>query len=255
MFKRHSLHTALIDFISIPHHCLQTSHSTPLQDGNPPLARARLVLVDDHPIFLQGVNAVLQTQPDMTVCGQATNAHDALRAIEILKPDLVLLDVSLEGSHGIDLIKGFKSIHPGLRIIVLSMHDEALYAGSALRAGAQGYVMKRLSSQHLLAAIRKILGGGMAFSEDVTSRALQFSAGRTSGRNAQLTGKLSDRELQILELFGQGMSTRKIAETLHLSIKTVQTHREHLKAKLELVDGLSLIRFALLWVESERRIS
>ncbi len=215
--------------------------------------KARLLLVDDHPIFLQGVTAVLEPQPDLSVCGHATNTRDALRSVESLKPDLMLLDVSLDGSHGIDLLKDLKVYHPDLPVIVLSMHDETLYAESALRAGAKGYVMKRQPSQHLLEAIRKVLRGGMAFSEEITARMLNGASGRADGRNPLPTDRLSDRERQILELIGQGLSTRKISEALHISIKTVQAHRENLKVKLEMLDGLALNRFAVHWVETDRR--
>jgi DNA-binding NarL/FixJ family response regulator len=235
---------------------MKTSHSTPTQHPTPsaPLAarKTRVLLVDDHPLFLQGVTAVLTPQLDLTVCGQASNARDALRAVATLKPDLVLADVSLDGSHGIDLLKDLTAYHPGLRVIMLSMHDETLYAESAFRAGARGYVMKRLPSEHLLEAIRKVLRGGLAFSEVVTARMLNAASGRSDEPRLP-TDRLSDRERQILEMIGQGMATRKIAETLHISIKTVQAHRENMKVKLELEDGLGLARFAVHWVESEQR--
>jgi DNA-binding NarL/FixJ family response regulator len=215
--------------------------------------KKRLLLVDDHPIFRQGLATVLEPEQDLMVCGQAVNARDALKAVAASKPDLALVDVSLENSHGIELLKDLKAYHPNLPVIILSMHDEMLYAESALRAGAKGYVMKREPPEKLLEAIRKVLRGGLAFSDQIAARLLQVAASGSSGRAALPTDRLSDRERQILELIGQGIATRKIAESLHISIKTVQTHRENLKLKLELADGLSLIRFAVHWLESEEQ--
>ena len=217
--------------------------------------KSRVLLVDDHPIFRRGLAALLAPEPDLAVCAQAVSAREAMAAVAASHPDLAVVDVSLEGSHGIDLVKDLRVQHPDLPVIVLSMHDEMLYAESALRAGAKGYVMKRAPAEQLLQALRKVLRGGLAFSDEVTTRMLQRTARRPDARNSLPTERLSDRERQVLELIGQGVATRKIAETLHISIKTVQTHRENLKVKLELADSLSLTRFAVHWVESEPRAS
>lgn len=213
--------------------------------------KTRVLLVDDHPIFRQGLAALLKPEPDLTVCGHAVNAREALVAVATTKPDLALVDLSLAESDGIDLLKDLKAYHPRLPVIMLSMHDEMLYAESALRAGARGYVMKREPPQVLLQAIRKVLRGGMAFSDEATARMLHGVSRSPRGRAELPSDQLSDRQRQILEMIGQGMATRTIAEKLHISIKTVQSHRENLKVKLNLADGLSLTRFAVQWFESE----
>jgi DNA-binding NarL/FixJ family response regulator len=212
-----------------------------------------VLLVDDHPIFREGLTTVIEREADLTVCGHAVNAHEALALVETLRPDLAVVDVSLNGSHGLDLLKDLRLRHPQLPVVMLSMHDELLYAESALRAGARGYVMKREPTQVLVQAVRKALRGELAFSEAVTTRMLAGLAGRRRGRTSLPLDRLSDRERQILELIGQGLATRAIAQQLHLSIKTVQTYRDHLKEKLELKDGPSLVRFAVHWVESGQR--
>ncbi len=213
--------------------------------------KARVLLVDDHPIVREGLSRVIDRELDLMVCGTATNSREALSAVAETKPDLAVVDVSLDGSHGIDLVRDLKSRHPGLHVIMLSMHDETLYAERALRAGAKGYVMKREPPQQLLQAMRKVLNGGLCFSEAITSTMLE-RVSRGQLRQAPLPmDRLSNRELEILERSGQGRTTRQIADELHVSMKTVQAHREHLKEKLQLADATSLTRYAVHWVESE----
>jgi len=216
------------------------------------IRKARVLLVDDHPIVREGLARVIDQEPDLTVCGTAVDARQALAAVESSAPDVAIIDVSLNGSHGIELVKDLKARHPGLHVLMLSMHDESLYAERALRAGAKGYVMKREPPQRLLQAIRGVVAGGLYFSEAVTASVLEHVAGTRRGSSALPMDKLSDRELQILELIGQGRTTRQIAEELHVSVKTVQAHREHLKEKLQLDSATTLARFAVNWVESER---
>jgi DNA-binding NarL/FixJ family response regulator len=215
--------------------------------------RARVLLVDDHPIVREGLARVIDQQADFAVCGSAVSAHEALQAVVSTKPDLAVVDVSLDGSHGIELVKELRARHPALPVVMLSMHDETLYAERALRAGAKGYVMKREPPQRLLQAMRKVLQGGLCFSEAVTARMLERVSRSSSGEVPLPMERLSDRELEVLEMIGHGRTTRQIADTLHLSMKTVQAHREHLKEKLELPDATSLARHAIHWVESEGR--
>jgi DNA-binding NarL/FixJ family response regulator len=213
--------------------------------------RARVLLVDDHPIVREGLARVIDQEADFTVCATAINAREAVQAVTTAKPDIAVVDVSLDGSHGIDLVKDLKTRHPALAVVMLSMHDETLYAERALRAGAKGYVMKRQPPEQLVLAMRKVLAGGLSFSETVTARMLE-RASRSQAKEVPLPmERLSDRELEILERIGHGRTTRQIAEELHVSMKTVQAHREHLKEKLELPDATSLARFAVQWVEAE----
>lgn len=213
--------------------------------------KLRVLLVDDHPILVEGLTVSINSQADMMVCGTAPSARAALQAVASLKPQLVVVDISLEDSHGIELAKDLAAYHTGLPVLMLSSHDETLYAERALRAGARGYVMKREPMQKLLEAIRKVAKGGLSFSEAITARVMnRFSSARSEKRVLPLD-RLSDRELQILELTGQGRRTREIADVLHISMKTVQAHREHIKEKLEVEDGLTLTRIAINWVESK----
>jgi DNA-binding NarL/FixJ family response regulator len=213
--------------------------------------KARVLLVDDHPIVREGLARVIDQEPDLTVCGTAVNAQQALAAIATSAPDIAIVDVSLDGSHGIELVKDLKARHPDLYVLMLSMHDESLYAERALRAGAKGYLMKREPPQRVVQAIRAVVAGGLCFSEAVTATVLERVAGTKRGAALLPMDKLSDRELQILELIGRGRATRQIAEELHVSVKTVQAHREHLKEKLQLDSATALARFAVNWVESE----
>jgi DNA-binding NarL/FixJ family response regulator len=214
--------------------------------------KSRVLLVDDHPIVREGLVRLIDQEPDLAVCGTAVDARQALAAVSASAPDVAIVDVSLDGSHGIELVRDLKARHPGLHVLMLSMHDESLYAERALRAGAKGYLMKRESPQRLLQAIRCVMGGGLCFSEAVTNAVLQNVAGTKRGTAPLPMDRLSDRELQILELIGHGRTTRQIAEELHVSVKTVQAHREHLKEKLQLDSATALARYAVNWVESER---
>ena len=223
-----------------------------MRAGQTPGRKARVLLVDDHPIVREGLARVIDGEADLAVCGTAVNARQALAAVEATAPDIAIVDVSLDGSHGIELVRELKARHPGLNVLMLSMHDESLYAERALRAGAKGYLMKREPPQKLLQAIRGVAAGGLCFSDAVTASVLEHVAGTRRGAALLPMDKLSDRELQILELIGLGRTTRQIAEELHVSVKTVQAHREHLKEKLQLDGATALARFAVNWVESER---
>ena len=217
--------------------------------------KKRVLLVDDHPILRQGLANVLNAQAHLTVCGEAHGRADAITAAERLKPDLALVDLSLRSGDGIELIKDLRVRLPGTLTLVLSMHDETIYAERALRAGARGYVMKQEKLDRLLLAIGRVLSGAIYVSDQVAAHAVQRMAvgsGAGSGENAEETvnsyvGRLTDRELQVFRLIGQGLGTRLIAENLHLSRKTIDSHREHIKAKLGLRDGSELIQRAIQW--------
>ncbi len=207
----------------------------------------RVLIVDDHPIFRQGIGQLLRNVPGVTICGEAENAQGALDAVRRLRPEVLLLDVSMPGTNGIELIKLLLAEQPRLRILVLSMYEESLYALRALRAGAKGYVMKQQAMEQVLAALRKVISGGVyvspAFAERLVFKAIQGSDGDLGSP----VEKLSDRELEVLQLFGRGKSTREVAETLHLSVKTIETHRAHIKEKLGFKRADEMVRFALEW--------
>lgn len=216
--------------------------------------KKRILLVDDHPILRQGLANVLNTQPHLCVCGEAQGRPDALAAAERLQPDLALVDLSLRTGDGIELIKDLRVRLPNLLTLVLSMHDETIYAERALRAGARGYVMKQEKFDRLLLAIGRVLSGAIYVSDQVTAHAVQLLAlGGATNQEAtdedadSYVKRLTDRELQVFRLIGQGLGTRLIAENLHLSRKTIESHREHIKAKLGLRDGSELIQRAIQW--------
>lgn len=208
----------------------------------------RLLIVDDHPVFRHGIIQLLGKLPEVTICGEADNAQSALHAMRQLKPEVALIDVSMPGTNGIELIKLMLAEEPRLIILMVSMHDESLYALRALRAGAKGYVMKQQAMENVLEALRKVMNGGIYVSPQFSER-LVFKA--IQGSDTDLgspVDKLSDRELEVLQLFGRGKSTREIAERLHLSVKTIETHRAHIKEKLGFKDAEEMVKFATEWM-------
>jgi len=213
-------------------------------------AKSRLLLVDDHRSVLRGYQLMLDAEPDLTVCAMATSAAEAISAVERARPDLVVTDLTLQGRGGIDLIKDLLALHPDLRILVCSMHDEMLYAERALRAGAKGYVMKDADGATFVTAIRRVLGGQVYMSENLAARVLDAFAGtRPRGSNSPLE-KLSDREFEIFRLFGEGKTAKEIAGQLNLSPKTVSVHRDHIKEKLKFATSAEMIRQAVRYVET-----
>ena len=212
---------------------------------------ARILIVDDHPLLRKGVGQLINNEKDMVACGEAEDAHKALEAIETLKPDVALVDISLGMTNGIELLKDIKVRFPKLLVLVLSMHDESVYAHRALRAGAAGYIMKQEATEKVLVALRKILNGEVYLSERLGARLLNTLAGRSSLSGSPIE-ELSDRELEIFGLIGQGHGTRPIAEKLHLSVKTIESHRAHIKEKLNLRNATELVHHAIQWVQSER---
>jgi DNA-binding NarL/FixJ family response regulator len=212
----------------------------------------RVFLVDDHPIVRHGMAQLVAAEADLAVCGDAADAASALEAIAAADPGVILLDVSLGATSGIDLIRELKQRAPHAAVLVVSMHDEELYAERALRAGASGYVMKHEATQSILRAIRSVAAGGVFVSEAVSARLLgRWAAGGAS--DASPLGKLSNRELHVLELIGRGMGTRAIAEQLQVSVKTVESYRARLKDKMNLRSGTELTRFAIHWATEDRK--
>ncbi len=218
-------------------------------EATPP---ARVLLVDDHPIVRQGLAELIDQEPDLSVCGEAKSAAEAWQVIETSHPDIAIVDISLQDTSGIELIKDLKVRHPELPVLVLSMHDEGLYAERALRAGAKGYVMKEEATERLMAAVRRVHGGEMYLSERMSSRLLSKLVDGAHEIGSSPMERLSDRELQVFELIGRGCGTRQIAEKLHLSIKTIESHREHIKSKLKLANSAELFQHATSWVQFER---
>jgi DNA-binding NarL/FixJ family response regulator len=212
--------------------------------------KRRLLLVEDHPVTREGLAQLLNQQPDLHVCGQAGTAPEALTAAGVVRPDLVLVDISLGGTSGIELIKDLISRDANLPILVLSTHDELLYAERSLRAGAKGYVMKHEPTEKVMEAIRQVLRGGVFLSEQMQKRLFHKVVRGLPVPEASEIDRLSDRELEVFELIGEGCATAQIAASLHLSVSTVETYRAHIKEKLNLESGTELVRRAVEWVES-----
>jgi DNA-binding NarL/FixJ family response regulator len=205
----------------------------------------RVFVIDDHPIVRHGLAQLLAAEPDLELCGQAGDASGALAAVTAAQPGVVIVDVSLGEASGIDLIGEIKQRLPRAAVLVVSMHDEQLYAERALRAGAAGYVMKHEAIGAIVRAIRSVAAGGIFVSEAVSARLLQRLAARGGPGDGSPLGTLSNRELHVLELIGRGLGTREIAELLHISIKTVESYRARLKEKMNLRSGIELSRFAV----------
>jgi DNA-binding NarL/FixJ family response regulator len=226
--------------------------SKPPAAANPPLpSRQKLLLVDDHPMMRAGLAHLINKQSDLEVCCEAGSPAEALSEIVRCQPDLIVTDITMPGRSGVEFIKDVLALHAGLPILVVSMHDELIYAERVLRAGARGYVMKEAGGEKLLLAIRQILGGQGYVSEQMSARLLDSLSGRRPRGSSSPIEKLSDREFEVFQLIGQGKSTRDIAQQLHLSTKTVDVHRSHIKQKLELKDSTALVRHAVRWVETQ----
>jgi len=207
--------------------------------------KARLLLVDDHPIVRQGLALMLSGEQDLEVVGQAKDVPEAIEMIAQLSPDVVVADLSMSGLSGLDLIKEIKMKHGSLPVLMLSMHDETVQAERALRAGARGYVMKQEATGTIITAVRQVLAGHIYLSDRMSSKLLGKLAGNAGGGTSSPIERLSDREFQVFTLIGAGIGPRAIAEKLGLSVKTVEAHRENIKAKLGLGSGNELIRYAM----------
>jgi DNA-binding NarL/FixJ family response regulator len=214
--------------------------------------RKRVLVVDDHPIVREGLVQRINRDPNLTVCGEAENSGSVLRAVETLKPDLVLLDINLPGRSGLELIKDLRITHPKLPVLALSMHDEDVYAERVLRAGGRGYVNKQTGAQTVVEAIRRVLTGQIYVSEHVNRTILNGLAGRSPDAGTSQIARLTDRELEVLSQIGSGKESRQIAGDLRMSLKTVETHRSNIKRKLKLNTGAQLIRYAVLWADGSQ---
>jgi DNA-binding NarL/FixJ family response regulator len=212
-----------------------------------PVKRHRVFLVDDHPIVRQGLTLLINQEPDLVVCGEAEAAWSVPAALETLQPDVMVLDISLAGPDGFDLLKNIRLNNTALPILVLSMHDESMYAERALRAGANGYIMKQEATDRVLVAIRQILRREVYVSDRIANRMLQQIVSKPATTTAPLVTSLSDRELEVFRLIGDGYGTREIAVTLHLSIKTVESYQAHIKQKLNLPTARALVQRAIEW--------
>jgi len=204
-------------------------------------------VVDDHPIVRQGLTLLINRESDLAVCGEAEEMHSALAAIQALKPDILIVDISLNGPDGLELLKNIRITSPRLPVLILSMHDESIYAERALRAGANGYIMKQEATEKVLVAIRRILQGDVYLSDRLTNTMLQqFVRGASPAKGSPLVN-LTDRELEVFRLIGEGHGTRQIAEELHLSVKTIESYQAHIKEKLALRNARELVQHAIEW--------
>jgi DNA-binding NarL/FixJ family response regulator len=211
--------------------------------------KTRIYLVDDHALIRRGLATLIGAEPDMEVCGQAQDAAAGLREIMKLQPDLVIVDISLKGNSGLELVKSIKAFSSKIQIVVLSMHHESIYALRVLKAGARAYVMKQDDAQKVLEAIRRIRNGDLFVSENVANQMLNRLVSGNSDDDSSPVSSLSDRELEIVNLIGNGLLTREIAVQLHVSVKTVETHRAHIKEKVDLQNATQLVQFCVRWVE------
>ncbi len=214
--------------------------------------KLKVFLVDDHPIVRQGLAQMINREPDLTVCGEAQEAASALQAISTERPDILIVDISLVGPDGLELVKNIRLRHSSLPVLILSMHDESIYAERALRAGANGYIMKHEAAERVLVAIRQVLNHEIYVSERVASRMLHHYITGSPAAGQSPLADLSDRELEVFRLIGEGHSTRAIAEELHLSVKTVESHQAHIKDKLSLKNGRELVQHAIQWAMKEQ---
>src|ERR1700674_2911857 len=214
--------------------------------------KKRILVVDDHPIIRQGLALMLNREADLVVCGEAEDATGAMLVMASARPDVLIVDISLNGPDGLDLLKNIRTTHPALPVLILSMHDESIYAERSLRAGANGYIMKQEATERVLVAIRRILEGKVYLSERLTNKMLeQFVHGAGASKNDPLM-TLSDRELEVYRLIGAGHGTRQIADELHVSVKTVESYQAHIKEKLSPRNSREVVQHAFAWSVSEK---
>jgi DNA-binding NarL/FixJ family response regulator len=216
--------------------------------------KKRILVVDDHPIIRQGLALMVNREADLVVCGEAEDATEAMLVLTSSRPDVLIVDISLNGPDGIDLLKNIRITHPSLPVLILSMHDESIYAERALRAGANGYIMKQEATEKVLVAVRRILNGGIYVSDRIANKMLKHYITGTGTLKDSSISDLSDRELEVFRLIGEGHGTRQIAEELHLSIKTVESYQAHIKDKLSLRSARELMQHAIQWNLNEKAV-
>jgi DNA-binding NarL/FixJ family response regulator len=215
--------------------------------------KARIFIVDDHPMTRAGLTHLINHQPDTLVCGEAENAAQALDLMAVSQPDLMLLDITLPGKSGLELIKDVRAMRPTLPILVISMHDESLYADRVLRAGARGYITKHDGGDKMIGAIRHVLSGRIYVSESMSAHILEIFSGGQPGTDRSAIQNLSDREFEVFQALGEGLSSHEIAKKLHLSAKTVDAHRANIKTKLKINTTAELISFAARWTATQTK--
>ncbi len=216
----------------------------------PRVTKKQIFIVDDHPMMRDGLRQLIGNEPDLEVCGEADDGPEALQQIDALKPSLAIVDITLRTTSGLELIKDLHIRRPDLPVLVVSMHDESLYAERVLRAGGRGYIMKQEGGKKLIEAIRRVLEGRTYVSEKMAANILDIFSGRRLDTSSPVE-KLSDREFEVFQLIGLGLSTKEIAGRLHVSVKTIEVHRVNIKQKLNVQTAPELIRFAVRWVESQ----
>lgn len=217
--------------------------------ASPSPAKHRILLVDDHPITRQGVGVLINQEPDLEVIGEADSAPGAIALLHKQPADLAIIDITLKTTNGIELMKHIRVLAPDMPVLVMSMHDEGVYAERAMRAGARGYIMKQEASSRVLAAIRTVLSGELHLSDRMKERMLHRLVNNRKEEVRFSIDTLSDREMEVFQLIGEGYSTRQVAAKLNLSVKTIDSYREHLKLKLQLESGKDLVRYAIQWMK------
>jgi len=215
-------------------------------------SKQRVAIVDDHPMLREGFQSLIESQPDLALAWAASDTQDALQKLETDRPDMVMVDISLPGRNGLELIKDALALHPDLNILVVSMHDETFYAQRVLKAGARGYIMKVADRETLLQAVRTVLVGQRYVSPAMSAQIMEAFSGYGSAKAVDGVQRLSDREFEVFQLISEGKSTQQIGDILNISVKTAEVHRAHIREKLNLEDGASVLRFAVRWAESQR---
>ena len=214
--------------------------------------KRRIFIVDDHPIVRQGLALLINREPDLVVCGEAEEAMGAIHVLASARPDVLIVDISLSGPDGLDLLKNIRTTHGTLPVLILSMHDESIYAERALRAGANGYIMKQEATEKVLVAVRRILSGEIYVSDRIANKMLKHYITGSGTLRVSTIADLSDRELEVFRLIGEGHGTRQIAEELHVSVKTVESYQAHIKEKLSLRSARELMQHAIQWAMNEK---
>ena len=231
-------------------HNVEASHNG--ATNGTPARKNRVFVVDDHPIVRQGLSLLINRETDLAVCGEAEDAQTAIQSVAAIRPDIVIVDISLNGPDGLDLLKDIRIRYPEIPVLILSMHDESIYAERALRAGAQGYIMKQEATEKVLVALRRILSHEIYVSERIANRMPQRYIGSPTVGKPSSIADLTDRELEVFRLIGEGHSTRQIAEDLHISVKTVESYQAHIKEKLALRSARELVQHAIQWSINEK---